>query len=283
MGNYGKQWSSANPGMLIIMIDQSGSMSELYQDDETRATFAAKAVNKVVNTIIDKNFSGDKPKDRCYIAVIGYGTEAKLLKNGLISEFAAQPLKIEKIKKKMSDGEGGIIEVDKNMPVWFDPECDGVTNMAAAFKIATDLVMSYFNANADCPAPVIINISDGNPCIWNGQETVWDLEETTKIAQRVMNTSCNDGNVLVFNAHIEANGFNVQLPSSEADLPNNDSAKFLYNISSVIPDAYKKAADKSGLNVKEGARGCMISCDAEGLVKLIDFGSSKGISDNVNK
>lgn len=279
MANYEKQWSSANPGLLIIMLDQSGSMDRKYQDDETQATFAAKAVNKVINSIIDKNFSGDSPKNRCFIAVIGYGTEATLLHHGLISEYANKPLKIEKIKKKMSDGEGGIIEIDKNMPVWFEPKNNGVTNMAAAFKIASQLINEYFKANPSSPAPVLINISDGEPCIWNGQEAVWDLEETTKAAKVIMNTACDDGNVLIFNAHIEANSFNVQLPCSESEIPSSDGAKFLYNISSIIPDSYKKAAEKAGLLVKDKARGCMISCDAEGLVKLIDFGSSKGLSD----
>ena len=280
MANYEKQWSSANPGLLIIMLDQSGSMNNPYIDGESQASFASKAVNKVISAIIDKNYHGDKPKDRCFIAVIGYATEAKLLKHGMLSEFAQQPLKVEKIKKKVPDGTGGFIEVDNvPMPIWFEPEAGGVTNMAAAFKIAAQLINDYFKANSDSPAPVIINISDGAPCIWNGTEAVLDLDETTKIAQSIMATSCEDGNVLIFNAHIEANGFNVQLPNDKNMLPNLDGAHFLFDISSEIPEAYKKAAEKSNLTVKNGSKGCMIACDAEGLVKLIDFGSSKGISD----
>ena len=282
MANYEKQWSSANPGFLIIMLDQSGSMGEEYIDGESKASFASKVINNVIGAIIDKNYNGDKPKDRCFIAVIGYATEAKLLKHGFISEFAAQPLRHEKIKEKMSDGAGGFIEVEVNMPIWFEQEANGVTNMAAAFKIAAQLINDYFKANSASPAPIIINISDGAPCIWNGTEAVWDLDETKKMAQSIMATSCEDGNVLIFNAHIEASSFNVQLPNDINMLPNNDGAHFLFDISSVIPDSYKKAADKSGLKVKDGSRGCMISCDAEGLVKLIKFGSSKGLSGSVS-
>lgn len=282
MANYEKQWSSANPGFLIIMLDQSGSMGEEYIDGESKASFASKVINNVIGAIIDKNYNGDKPKDRCFIAVIGYATEAKLLKHGFLSEFAAQPLRLEKIKKKMSNGAGGFIEVEDNMPIWFEQEANGVTNMAAAFKIAAQLINDYFKANSASPAPIIINISDGAPCIWNGTEAVWDLDETKKMAQSIMATSCEDGNVLIFNAHIEASSFNVQLPNDINMLPNNDGAHFLFDISSVIPDSYKKAADKSGLKVKDGSRGCMISCDAEGLVKLIKFGSSKGLSGSVS-
>lgn len=282
MANYEKLWSSANPGFLIIMLDQSGSMGEEYIDGESKASFASKGINNVIGAIIDKNYSGDKPKDRCFIAVIGYATEAKLLKHGFLSEFAAQPLRHEIIKKKMSNGAGGFIEVEFDMPIWFEQEANGVTNMAAAFKIAAQLINDYFKANSASPAPIIINISDGAPCIWNGTEAVLDLDETKKMAQSIMATSCEDGNVLIFNAHIEASSFNVQLPNDRNMLPNDDGAHFLFDISSVIPDSYKKAADKSGLKVKDGSRGCMISCDAEGLVKLIKFGSSKGLSGSVS-
>lgn len=281
MASYEKQWSSANPGLLIIMLDQSGSMEGTYQDGETKAEFAAKAVNKVIQSIIDKNFSGTTPKDRCFIAVIGYETEAALLANGMISQFASNPLKTLDVSQKMSDGAGGIIEVPKKMPVWFEAKHGGVTNMASAFKIATEIINEYFAASPDSPAPVIINISDGVPCIWNGSDTVYDLEASTKMAKSLMSMSCSDGNVLLFNAHIEANSFNVQLPASESELPStgDGGAKFLFDISSVIPEGYKGAAEKSGLNVKDNSRGCMIGCDAEGLVKLIDFGSSKGLND----
>ena len=254
MANYEKLWSSANPGFLIIMLDQSGSMGEEYIDGESKASFASKGINNVIGAIIDKNYSGDKPKDRCFIAVIGYATEAKLLKHGFLSEFAAQPLRHEIIKKKMSNGAGGFIEVEFDMPIWFEQEANGVTNMAAAFKIAAQLINDYFKANSASPAPIIINISDGAPCIWNGTEAVLDLDETKKMAQSIMATSCEDGNVLIFNAHIEASSFNVQLPNDRNMLPNDDGAHFLFDISSVIPDSYKKAADKSGLKVKDGSR-----------------------------
>ena len=60
-------------GLLIILVDQSGSMMNQYCDGDSRTVFSAKVINRVINTIIKKNFNKDKPKNRCFISVIGYG------------------------------------------------------------------------------------------------------------------------------------------------------------------------------------------------------------------
>ncbi len=276
MANYDNQWSSANPGLLVIMLDQSGSMSESYQDGKSKAETAAEAVNRVISEIINKNFSGSTPKNRCHIIIIGYGSESKLIRKGSVSEFAANPLEIQTKTKKVNDGAGGLVDKEFKMPIWIKPEHSGQTNMDAAFKMAQEAVAAWVSRSSDCPAPVIINISDGAPYIGES----FDYDHTLKTAKEVMNVASSDGNVLVFNAHIEQDGRNIQLPVSESEVsPGGEGAEFLYKISSVIPAAFKPAAEKNGLVVRENSRGCMIGCDAEGLIKLIDFGSSKGMQD----
>jgi hypothetical protein len=44
MAKNDKQWSSATPGLLIIMLDQSGSMTQPYEGT-SRTKFATLAVN----------------------------------------------------------------------------------------------------------------------------------------------------------------------------------------------------------------------------------------------
>ena len=61
MAKNDKQWSSATPGLLIILLDQSGSMTEPYEGT-SRTKFATSAVNKVIDNIIQKNFDGDAPR-----------------------------------------------------------------------------------------------------------------------------------------------------------------------------------------------------------------------------
>jgi uncharacterized protein YegL len=267
MATHEQQWSSATPGLMVILLDQSGSMTEPYTGNDSKAVFATKAVNRMINTIIDKNFDGTAPKNRCFISVIGYNTTVKEIQSDSIVQFAAKPLRIDKFKKKVSDGAGGLVEQDFKMPIWIEPVAEGTTDMASAFQTANQLVAKWINDKPQNPAPVVINISDGLPTS--------DLIETTSAAKSLMSLNCNDGNVLLFNAHININGANVIFPSS-SDVLSSDHAKFLFEISSTIPESYKPAAQKNELKVADGARGCMFDTDAEGLVKLINFGSSKG-------
>ena len=45
MNPYEMQWSSATPGLLIILLDQSGSMTNKYDDNMTKSEFASKTVS----------------------------------------------------------------------------------------------------------------------------------------------------------------------------------------------------------------------------------------------
>ena len=116
--NNEMQWSSATPGLLVILIDQSGSMllpMKSPNEKETRTTFATKAVNRVIDTIIQKNFDGKAPKNRCFISVIGYNHKVKDLIAGYLKDLDENPIRVDKVKQKISDGAGGILERTRNI------------------------------------------------------------------------------------------------------------------------------------------------------------------------
>lgn len=270
------QWSSATPGLLVIMVDQSGSMTLDYEGGDTRSEFAAKAVNRVINTLIQKNFDGKAPKDRCYVAVIGYDAEVKVLASGFLKELESSPKRIANVTKKVSNGEGGVIEVDTKMPIWIEPIYeDSCTNMMGAFAVVNDLVANWIKDKPNYPAPVVINISDGLP--YDGREIEECMYETINIVNKLKEQSTSDGKVQIFNAMI-GEGNKVIFPKSTTELDNVE-AQFLYEISTEIPEAYKGAAEKNELKFEMGARGAIYNADAEHLIKLIDFGSSKGQGD----
>lgn len=274
------QWSSATPGLLVILVDQSGSMMKEYVDGDSRTVFSAKVINRVINTIIKKNFNKDKPKNRCFISVIGYGYEVKELCSGFLEDLYNNPIRVENRSQKVSDGNGGLVDVAVNQPIWVEPITeDRWTNMRDGFKMAKQLVEDWIADKPECPAPVIINISDGEP-YYDHLDTATCIRETTEVAKQIMNLSNEDGNVLIFNAEIGDGGHKIITPSSEAEVVvAGEPAKFLYEISSVIPRGYMDAAKKNELDVKEGSRGCIFNADAVELIKLIDFGSSKGQGD----
>ena len=270
------QWSSATPGLLVIMVDQSGSMTLDYEGGDTRSEFAAKAVNRVINTLIQKNFDGKAPKDRCYVAVIGYDAEVKVLASGFLKELENSPKRIANVTKKVSNGEGGVIEVDTKMPIWIEPIYeDSCTNMMGAFAVVNDLVANWIKDKPNYPAPVVINISDGLP--YDGRDIEECMYETINIVNKLKEQSTSDGKVQIFNAMI-GEGNKVVFPKSTTEL-DSEEAQFLYKISTEIPEAYKGAAEKNELKFDMGARGAIYNADAEHLIKLIDFGSSKGQGD----
>ena len=105
------QWSSATPGLLIILLDQSGSMLSPFGASGSRTVVVSTAVNRIIDTIIQKNFDGDSPKNRCFISVIGYNHNVKEICSGYLKDLDSNPLRVENIKKRQLDGAGGIIEV----------------------------------------------------------------------------------------------------------------------------------------------------------------------------
>lgn len=278
MAKNDKQWSSATPGLLIILLDQSGSMLNDYDGTGmTRTKFATLAVNKVIDNIIQKNFDGDAPKNRCFISVIGYNHNVKELCSGWLKDLDANPLRYETLKKKTPDGTGGIVEVEVKQPVWVEPiDKDGATNMLGAFQLAKDLVEKWMADNADGPAPVIINISDGVP-YYDGKDPRECMKETVALANEIMNLSNNDGNVLIFNAQID-NVPTTVFPVQRDEI-SQEAGQFLYDITSEVPESYKAAAAKNELSAQNGSRGCIFGADGVQLIQLIDFGSSKGQGD----
>ncbi|TCO90763.1 hypothetical protein EV202_11543 [Bacteroides heparinolyticus] len=278
MAKNEKQWSSATPGLLIILLDQSGSMMSPYEGT-TRTKFATLAVNKVIDNIIQKNFDGDAPKNRCFISVIGYNHDVKELCSGWLKDLDASPLRYETLKKKTPDGTGGIVEVEVKQPVWVEPiDKNGATNMLGAFQIAKELVEKWMSDNLDGPAPVIINISDGVP-YYDRKDPSDCMKETVILANEIMSLSNSDGNVLIFNAQIDDANGKVVFPSNRAEV-SQEEAQFLYDITSEVPESYKAAAAKNELPTKEGSRGCIFGADGVQLIQLIDFGSSKGQNDD---
>lgn len=278
MKPYSMQWSSATPGLLLILLDQSGSMTDRYEDGLTKSEFACRAVNRIINTLIQRNFDGESPKNRAFVSVIGYDSYVHELCSGYLKELDAKPVRVDEVMRRQSDGAGGLVEIPYKMPVWVEPITkDGCTNMKGALEMAKAVVEKWMVDKPGHPAPVVINISDGAP-YYDYKTVDGCMDETTRVAGNLMDLRCEDGNVLLLNALIRKAGANIVFPSEVAE-GSSDEARFIFNISSEVPEAYAAAAAKNGLPLKEGSRGCIFEADGVQLVSLIDFGSSKGLGD----
>jgi len=254
---------ASNPGLIIIMVDQSYSMTDPYGTGQKK-DIAASAVNRVIHEVGLACQSGHITKDRCYLAVIGYGEKVEALVNGHISEIVENPKELKKIVKKQLDEAGGLIEVPEEMPIWINPEANNGTPMHQAFDAAYQIAEEWISNNPDNFPPVIINITDGEPN---------HPDETKDAANRLMGLSTSDGNTLILNAHIS------NAAAGEISLPNNDAglydqyAKFLFDISSVLPETLFQAAKNAGFSPQPDARGFVFNAKAETMISLLNFGS----------
>lgn len=272
-----KQWSSAYPGYIIFLVDQSGSMAEGYADHRNKAEFTALVINRTINELILTSSAGDKIKDRAFISIIGYGgnggNSVDDIRSDYLSAFGESPLRLEKLKKKVSDGAGGLVEIDDEIPIFIEAIANGLTPMGDALHFAKQLIEGWIRKKPENPAPVIINISDGLPYEGNnGAEPM----KTITMGEQIMQISTADGNPLIFNVHIGNGLKECGFEESENQL-SDEEAKILFKISSKVPESYKEAARKHDFKLSNESRGFVSNAGPETLIKFIDFGSSGGI------
>jgi hypothetical protein len=261
---YGQQLSTVNPGLILILVDQSGSMRTKYADS-SKADFAALAVNRVIGEIIQACTAGEDVKDRCHVGAIGYGSKAELLFIESASQLATNTDVIN-IPKRISDGAGGFIEVSQVLRVFVPSVTKGSTDMAGAFQLAYQGVSKFINHFPNSFPPIIINITDGEPD---------NMEETKKAVQELQGLQTSDGSVIILNAYIsESKGLQIQLPASSESFKSNRYAQFLFDISSTLPEAMLAEAINAGFDGTQGSKGFIFNADPDALVRFLRFGTS---------
>jgi uncharacterized protein YegL len=273
-GTYKQEISATKnlPGCLIVLLDQSGSMSEQFGTDKrTKAVAAARAVNTALESLVDQCTKGESVRDYFHVGVIGYGTNqaVELLSGGsgpaglLTASELETKSQIEKIETEEDDGTGKLKVESRNK--WFDQVCAGGTPMDEALKIAGDKLKDWVAKYPNSFPPMVLNITDGEPNV---------PEAAEKAAETLRKISTSDGDTLLFNCHISATGDPaIEYPSSDMGLPD-DSSKWLFRISSDIPESLVNNAQAAGLSVVTlGSRGFVYNATAGKLVKFLRIGT----------
>lgn len=253
-------------------------MNAAFENGKSRAEVAALAVNRCIQSILQRCKVMEQTKDRCFVVVIGYGAptvnpkaagqSAYLIVGGKISEVEKQLIRTDVIKKaaKVSDGAGGLMDGEKviNLDIWVEPYVEGNTPMAEAFMKAEEFASKWVLEHPDNFPPVVINVTDGEPN---------DPDAAEKAARTLMNVATSDGNLLLFTAHISDGQGKKVLPSSESAIPS-PLGKLMFRLSSEIPPSMIDLAKKAGFeDAKTGSRGLIINGEAGDMIQLIDFGS----------
>ena len=247
-GTYKQKMTTARPGCIVILADQSESMDEDL-GDKMKADIVADEVNGIIDQLITVCTRGEEIKDRCRICVIGYGKEVTYIVNDMVSELYKSP------------------ETGERVPTWLTPEASNTTPMTQAFELAYQVVQESCSKYRNSFPPVVINITDGAPN---------DYESTRNAAKKIMALQTTDGNALVFNVHIADSGKEISLPNSRAQFEKEDYAEyaeFLFGISSVLPEPLLDRAQSHGFSPRSDSRCLGYNAKADLLIKLLKLGS----------
>ena len=276
---YTADVSRNNPGCFLFLIDQSGSMSSALggQPGLRKMDAAADAVNRILDDVSQRCSDGEKVRDYFHIGIVTYTTDDKgnpdvrsaLPETSLKEPFltiseVADAATLEERQVKVPDGAGGLVEVTQKFPVWLRPEADWGTPMCSALSAASDSLHDWITNHPTSYPPMVISVTDGDAT--DG--------DPVPLAEEIMAMETDDGNVLVYNAHLSEMGASpVQYPSDESEAPPDEYAKRMFRMSSVFPDTVVELAAGMDLPVTQGSRGYVYNADMVALVQFLEIGT----------
>jgi hypothetical protein len=271
--SYAAEITRANPTCFIFLVDQSSSMKEPFggQANKQKAEGVADAINRLLQNLILKCAKSDGIRDYFHVGVIGYGGRVVSALGGSlagqtlvpIGAIAGNPLRIEQRTRKVEDGSGGTIEQSFKFPVWFEAKANGKTPMCEALATAKQYGEDFLGRFPGCYPPLVLNITDG--AATDG--------DPLPAAKAVRQLASQDGNVLLFNAHISsAQSVAIEFPASEAGLPDNFS-RLLFRMSSKLPPRLFDAARADKFPVRDGACGFVFNANLVSVIRFLDIGT----------
>jgi hypothetical protein len=271
---YSAQITRANPTCVVLLLDQSGSMSDPFSGDATtkKADFVAEVVNHTLHDLVIRCTKTEEVRNYYYLAVIGYGQSVGPAFGGplasrrlvSISEVADFPLQVKNSYKRISDGAGGLVEIPVRFPVWIHPHADGKTPMCAALLLVKQILEAWLSEHPTGFPPTVLHLTDGESS--DG--------DPNHIGRQIMSQRTDDGSVLLFNCHISS------LRRSKVEYPRDDSslsdgfARTLFQISSPLPQRFLAAATQLGVQATDGSRGFVFNADPSSIVQFYEIGTS---------
>ncbi len=272
---YIAEISRNNPACFLFLIDQSGSMNDIWggQTSKKKCDGVADIINRLLQELVLRCAKEEGIRDYFHVGVIGYGAQTGPAFSGplagqslvRISEVGMNPAEIEERQKFFDDGAGGLIERPVKFPVWFKPQAKGATPMRKAFDTATGIVNDFLVSYPHCFPPIIINLTDG-------ESTDGD---PLPHMRRLRAMSSSDGATLLFNLHISSAGETpIAFPHSTDNLPKAEFAQLLFDGSSELTAYMREMADMAyGLPLPSGARGYVFNADSTLMIQALDIGT----------
>lgn len=286
---YTAQITRSTPTAFIFLIDQSVSMKAktIYGKEEMSMSEAvARIVNHQINNLVLRCVKYNEVRHYYDIAVLGYGKETYSAWGGELEgryfvspeELRDHPYRKIITREEVRTRKGvSVKEVEKVQ--WIEPRCDGSwTHVHKAFKKVRSLLEDWMDEhrNQDCYPPTVINITDGE---FNGEKK----ENVQQLCDELKSMHTNDGNVLLFNIHIQPGKGNMTVcPVDSEELNGNKYGETLYEMSSLLPTRYNEPISiLRGDASIERHKAMAVNTDMSTLIQLMDIGTPTNISQNI--
>ena len=272
---YSAEISRRQPSCFLFLVDQSGSMAESFGATPHEAIQKAQAVTDAVNRLLDSL------GQRCVkvneisayfdVCVIGYSSEVASAFEGIlegkflapISKIYENPNELEKRIQRIPDGMGGAIEVFNDFPVWFKPAAGGGTAMRSVFDLSRTILQEWIERHPHSYPPTVINITDG-------ESTDGD---PTEEAQLLKQLRTSDGAVVLYNIHLSSESTQAIAFPNTPEVLTDHYAKRMFELSSMLPRAAQRAAEKEGYKVSIDSRAFMFNADPVKLIQFLEIGT----------
>ena len=275
--SYQAEISRASPTAIIMVMDQSTSMSQRLRGRQSKAAFLADVLNKTLYTIITSCSKSDGVRDYFHVGVVAYGGED--VRNGFrgeldgdalhaVSRLAEAPLRVESRTKKVAGPDGDVAEQPVRFPIWFEPRSRGKTSMCAGLKLAIEILEQWCDDHPSAFPPTVLHVTDGHPSDGNPEP----------IADRLKSVSTRDGGCLLFNLHVDVGEGNPLIFPNDERVLKDRFGKALFRMSSLLPPHALEGAARKGYDVRPGARGFVFNAGIEAVADFFDIGTRPAVA-----
>lgn len=277
---YKARITRQSPTAILILMDQSGSMSEKIALNGSLVS-KAQALSSIIDMMLAELLIRCKCeggyRDYFDIAVLSYGG------HGVCSAFAsdrkfvsASYLADNYIDKVDVCGErvlpsGRSIMYTVEHKRWIEPKANGGTPMLEALDKSYRMLEKWVDAHSSAAhfPPMVFNITDAEANDASEQGLL-------DISSKIKSLKTGDGNVLLFNIHLSSMSSSdaVLFPSDNCSLPGHKYAQLLYDMSSELPEIYNEYLEDIGARGTAPFRGVSFNTDMNKLLTILNIGSA---------
>lgn len=271
---YTAQITRAKPTLVVLLLDQSGSMADPFGGEQNvrKAEFVAGVVNHTLHDLVIRCTKTEEVRNYYHVSVVGYGRSVGPAFAGTlggravvpVAEVADNPLRIETGYKRVPDGMGGHVEMPVRYPVWIYPQADGGTPMCRALEATRGIISQWLAVHPQGFPPTVLHLTDGESSDGDPGE----------LGRELMSLGTDDGQVLLFNCHVSSSReAKAEYPNADAQL-RDGFARTLFEISSLLPENFLAAAQQLGVPAATGSRGFVFNADPSSVVQFYEIGTS---------